>query len=77
MPVDRGKVNGLGQASVSLARAIGPPLGTALFAWSVDGKKSFPFNYFFSWWICGFLVILLLFRTRNLPKWIENKRLNP
>jgi len=77
LAIDRGKVNGLGQASVSLARAIGPPLGTALFAWSVDGSKTFPFNYYFSWWICGFLVILLLFRTRNLPKWIENKRLNP
>ena len=74
LPVDRGKVNGLGQASVSLARAIGPPLGTALFAWSVDGKKPFPFNFYFSWWICAFLVLLLLFRTRNLPKWIENKR---
>lgn len=78
-PEDRGKVNGLGQATVSLARAVGPPLGTAIFAWSVsDVNRSFPFNYFFAWWICGFLVLILLFRTRNLPAWIETKRIvNP
>lgn len=75
-PEDRGKVNGLGQATVSLARAVGPPLGTAIFAWSVsDINRSFPFNYYFAWWICGFLVLILLFRTRNLPAWIETKRI--
>lgn len=75
-PEDRGKVNGLGQATVSLARAVGPPLGTAIFAWSVsDVNRSFPFNYYFAWWICGFLVLILLFRTRNLPAWIETKRI--
>jgi len=74
-PEDRGKVNGLGQATVSLARAIGPPLGTAIFAWSVsDVNRPFPFNYYFSWMICGILVLILLIKTRNLPAWIENKR---
>lgn len=32
----RGSVNGLGQTSVSVARAIGPALSTSLFALSVE-----------------------------------------
>jgi len=36
-PADRSRVNGLGQALVSVARALGPPAATPLYAWTLSG----------------------------------------
>lgn len=42
-----GAVNGLGQSAGSLARAIGPSLGGAMFAWSNTAGLPFPLDYHF------------------------------
>lgn len=40
-----GAANGFGQSMASLARAVGPVLGSVIFAWSVSaGKHPYPFN---------------------------------
>jgi hypothetical protein len=75
LPSDRGKVNGLGQAAVSVFRAIGPPLGTAVFAWSVKDERPWPFNYSLTWLLLSAAVLGLVALSRRLPRWIERKRL--
>lgn len=74
LPLDRGRVNGLSQAIVSVARAVGPPLFTPLFAWSVEGGRPYPFNAFFSWHLLALLTAATLALTYALPPWIERKR---
>lgn len=75
LPSDRGKVNGLGQAAVSVFRAVGPPLGTAVFAWSVKDERPWPFNYWLAWLLLSTSVMGLVALSRRLPRWIERKRL--
>ena len=74
LPQDRGKVNGLAQAAVSAVRAIGPPLGTAVFAWSVSETRAFPFDYSLAWLLLSLMVFGILAWTFRLPPWIERKR---
>ncbi|CAG8737494.1 8021_t:CDS:2, partial [Ambispora leptoticha] len=42
-----GTVNGIGQTSASLARAVGPALGGMLWSWSLNNKLGFPFDRHF------------------------------
>ena len=74
LPADRGKVNGLAQAAVSAVRAIGPPIGTAIFAWSVSGERPWPLDYSLTWSMLAVMVLALVLQTRRLPRWIEHKR---
>lgn len=77
LPEDRGKVNGLGQAVVSVVRALGPPIWTPIFAWSVSESAmalGWPFNYTFTWYCQAFLALGTLYWTYRLPSWIANKR---
>ena len=74
---DRSTVNGIGQAATSLMRAAGPPLGTALFAWSVSDANvaaGWPRNHFATWYVCALLTLACLAFTYTLPDWIERKR---
>ena len=57
----RASVNGLGMTIGSIAKAIGPFSGSVMFAWSLENKMSFPFNYYFV-----FLMIFLLSYTTFL-----------
>jgi hypothetical protein len=54
--VQLGEINGIAQTGVALARAVGPALGSPIYAWSVSEPHSFPFNY----WFCFLLQSLLL-----------------
>jgi MFS family permease len=77
LPEDRGKVNGLGQAVVSVVRACGPPVWTAIFAWSVSPEAEalgWPFSFPFTWYCQAFLALATLAWTYRLPDWIETKR---
>ena len=72
LPEDRAKVNGLGQAAVSLVRAAGPPLFTPLFAWSVGDSS--PENYAFTWLLMAGMAAGAAAYARTLPAWLERKR---
>ena len=74
LPLDRGKVNGLGQALVSLCRMVGPPIFTGLYAWSIADPRPFPFNFAFTWLLMAGLAGGTLAITYTLPPWIERKR---
>ena len=43
----RGTLNGLNMTIGSLAKAIGPPIGTASFAWSLTNGLPFPIDFHF------------------------------
>jgi hypothetical protein len=76
-PDDRSTVNGIGQAASSLMRAVGPPLGTAIFAWSVsdaNARVGWPVNVVASWYIVALLTVACLALSYTLPSWIERKR---
>jgi hypothetical protein len=78
LPEDRAKVNGLGQAAVSVVRAVGPPLVTPLFAWSVspwNNSFGFPLNYWFCWLLMAAMAWGAYLFARTLPPWLERKRL--
>eukprot|EP01080_Neovahlkampfia_damariscottae_P004949 gene4949-8545_t len=50
-----GLLNGIGQSSIALGRATGPALGSALFAFSISGVTSFPFDFHFVFYLCSIL----------------------
>ena len=55
-------------------RAIGPPLGTAIFAWSVSETRAFPFDYSLTWLLLSLMTLGILAFSLRLPPWIERKR---
>ncbi len=81
--------SGIGQATASFARIVGPVPGGMLFAWSERNRLllmlntsshsqgRWPLNYHFVWIVltllCGFLLVL----CRQLPPSIENMKPNP
>ena len=67
-------MNGLGQACVSVVRALGPPLFTPLFAWSVMDGRAFPFNFWLCWLLLGALAAATCAYARTLPGWLQRKR---
>ena len=71
---DRGKVNGIGQAAVSLVRMFGPPIFSSLFAWSVSAPHPFPFDFTLTWICMALMSVGTLAVTYALPPWIEKKR---
>lgn len=75
LPRDRSAVNGLGQAGSSIARAVMPPLGTALFALSVRTPNApWPLNWHAVWLLLAASSAGLLALSHRLPPWIETKR---
>jgi hypothetical protein len=80
LPADRSTVNGLGQALASLVRAVGPPVGTALFAYSVSPANTaagWPWDYHFTWYLMALLSLAALGLSYMLPSWIDKKRPAP
>ena len=78
-PSSRGAVNGLAMALASIAKAIGPVIGSESFAWSVNSGLSAPFDYHFSFWglsVWASFVALFAFCTipRHLNDQSRNKR---
>jgi len=74
LPVDRGRVNGLSQALVSAARAVGPPLFTPLFAWAVESKLRYPLDVNLPFVLLAALTAATLALTYALPPWVVRKR---
>lgn len=77
-PADRGKVNGLGQSMSSLMRAVGPPIGTSAFAWTVStggSKYGWPLDMSLVWNALAVLTVGTLGLTYMLPPWIQRKRM--
>ncbi|KAF9337545.1 hypothetical protein BG006_004148 [Podila minutissima] len=70
-----GTVNGIGQTSASFMRAFGPALGGILWAWSLSNKLSFPFNYFFVFFMMGTIAILGFIHSFSIPRDLGQKRL--
>lgn len=57
------------------SRAVGPPLGTAIFAWSVSETRPFPFDYSLAWLLLALMTLGILAYSLRLPPWIERKRI--
>ncbi|KAG0322721.1 hypothetical protein BG000_002815 [Podila horticola] len=69
-----GTVNGIGQTSASFMRAFGPALGGILWAWSLSNKLSFPFNYFFVFFLMGTIAILGFVHSLSIPRDLGQNR---
>ncbi|KAI7828538.1 major facilitator superfamily domain-containing protein [Gamsiella multidivaricata] len=63
-----GTINGIGQTSASFMRAFGPALGGILWAWSLSNKLSFPFNYFFVFFLIGMIAIMGFIHSLSIPR---------
>ena len=50
-PERRGELNGIEAAVAAFTKAISPVLCSALFAFSIDGNKPFPFDYHFTFYL--------------------------
>jgi len=70
----RGQVNGFSQALAACVRAAGPPVATAIFAWSVDNPGVPGVDFGFAWTLVAVVVLATLGTTYTLPAWIEHKR---
>ncbi|KAK3813641.1 MAG: major facilitator superfamily domain-containing protein [Linnemannia elongata] len=62
-----GTVNGIGQTSASFMRAFGPALGGIFWAWSLGNKLSFPFNYFFVFFLMATIAVLGFIHSFSIP----------
>ena len=64
----RGRVNGLGMASSSAFKALGPSLGAVSFAWSLNNGAGPPWDVHFTFLCCGLLsAICALAAARAFP----------
>ncbi|CAM9718217.1 unnamed protein product, partial [Laminaria digitata] len=50
-PSQRGTINGLSMTLGSLATAAGPIVCSTVFAWSIDRRRPFPFDYHFVFYL--------------------------
>lgn len=77
LPADRSSANAIGQAVASVARAVGPPVATSVFASSVSDANTaagWPWNYHLSWYMIGATTFGVLGLTYAMPSWIAKKR---
>jgi len=74
-PLDQlGTVNGVGQTSVSFARAIGPALAGSLWSISLTSGLGFPFNYYFVFIVMSLLSLFNFLSTLVIPTWVGEAR---
>lgn len=73
LPVDRARANGLGQALVSLVRAIGPPIFTPLFAMTI-AQGAYTLQAVFVWFILAAAAVYTAWIAHNLPPSASLKR---
>ncbi|KAF9927254.1 hypothetical protein FBU30_003365 [Linnemannia zychae] len=69
-----GTVNGIGQTSASFMRAFGPALGGIFWAWSLGNKLSFPFNYFFVFFLMATIATLGFIHSFSIPLELGRKK---
>jgi hypothetical protein len=58
-----GRLNGILQAAVAVARVVGPTAGGSLVAWSLHSGLAIPFDYHFTYWVMAVLMALVLLLT--------------
>ena len=71
--------NGLGQALVSIGRAVCPALVTPLFAFSVsDANMALgpPFDFGLTFYLCGICLLGCCWWSSRLPKSLDVKRVD-
>lgn len=73
----RATVNGIGQTFASLGRLTGPYLAATLFAWSETNHMTWPFNYYFTFYIVGFITLMNWYLAIFLPRSIERRKREP
>jgi len=61
----------LGQSVASLARAVGPILGSSIFAWSLSSHLSFPLNYHFMYIVLSLVALLGFYVSLKIPESIN------
>ncbi|KAF9141587.1 hypothetical protein BGX30_004504 [Mortierella sp. GBA39] len=70
-----GTVNGIGQTSASFMRAFGPALGGIFWAWSLGNKLSFPFNYFFVFFLMATIAVLGFIHSFSIPTELGRRKI--
>ncbi|KAK8792928.1 hypothetical protein WA158_005092 [Blastocystis sp. Blastoise] len=70
----RGKVNGLGQVFASIGRAIGPSIGSTIFAWSCSQDRPFPLNFGLAFYLIGIFMCLFSCIGHILPSTINTTK---
>ena len=74
----RGKLNGISQACVALARVCGPMLTSNLFAASASSETSrWPLNYHFVFYLLAVTAVVAGALGRQLPQSIEKQVVEP
>jgi MFS family permease len=69
---ERGTVNGVGHATVALARIAGPLGGGFLFAWSVsESDRSWPIDFHFTFHLAGLIYLVAVLVSLKLNKSID------
>lgn len=71
---ERGAMNGLVMALGSVFKALGPLLGAEIFAWSINSKNPFPFDYHFSFYLLSVGCVLLCLYSSSFPLTLNSKR---
>jgi len=69
-----GTANGMGQSTVSLSRGIGPLVGGFILSWSLSNGLDFPFDHYFSFFICSFGLFCTTMISFILPKSIDSRK---
>ena len=73
----RATVNGIGQTFASLGRLLGPFCAARLFAWSETNHAPWPFNFYFVFYLIGFLTLFNWYLAIFLPRSIERRKREP
>jgi MFS family permease len=62
----RATVNGLNMTAGSLAKTIGPTIGTFIFAWTANSTLVYPLDFHFIFIIMAFIGIISVFISTNI-----------
>lgn len=69
----RGRLNGLAQALVALARILGPAIASNLFAWSATSDRAWPLNYHAAFYLQAATGLAAAALALRLPETIEKQ----
>ncbi|KAI8853718.1 major facilitator superfamily domain-containing protein, partial [Chytridium lagenaria] len=71
-----GIVNGIGQTTAAFVRSIGPAVGGIMWAWSLTNHLSFPFNYWFVFFVLSTIAMATSIQSRFIPEAKEPQELD-
>eukprot|EP00992_Anisonema_acinus_P015908 TRINITY_DN9946_c1_g1_i2.p3 TRINITY_DN9946_c1_g1~~TRINITY_DN9946_c1_g1_i2.p3 ORF type:complete len:221 (-),score=74.00 TRINITY_DN9946_c1_g1_i2:104-766(-) len=71
-PPQVGQANGLAQMWRAAAQMIAPLVIGQLFDWSLNSGNPFPFNYFFIFFFCGILSLLILIFSFGIKRHLDH-----